>query len=276
MSFEDRGESIAQAQKNTRKGTKRGRLNILEAMNWGFSTAWHNPRVWILGTLLMFIALLATLILLGVILWGAETLLGREFTFEWPQEMELPEGFGPGISLIPLLITPCLYAGALAQVSREKIGYRHFFQNTHYWKVILVSVVGSVFWWAVEYLFGALIPAGSGTAGEDRSFWYILGGFLGWLIQFAVVVFTQLLTLAWTWYVADGRGIGEAVQRGSALVWRNFLPLALLYVIGGAVFILGTVFTLGLGLFLFIPASLLMAAHLCRQGNGGVLPAPKA
>ncbi|WPF66844.1 MULTISPECIES: hypothetical protein [unclassified Corynebacterium] len=268
MSFQDNGESIAQMHAQTQRN---GNLNVLEAVNWGFATAWRNPRVWLLGTILMFLAVFATLLLAGAAIWGIESLLGRELTFEWPREMELPDGFGPGISLLPLLITPFLYAGALAQVSRAKIGYRDFFHRTHYWKVILVSVVGSVFWAAVEYLFSAALPADQGTVG-DTSLWYNLGVIFGGLIQVVLVILTQLLTLAWTWYVADGYGIGEAVQQGSAAVWRNFFRLTVLFFVGTLVMILGIVFTFGLGALLLIPASLLMTAHLCRQANGGALP----
>lgn len=267
MSFKDNGTTISQEQR--KKG--RGKLNVLEAVNWGFSTAWHNPRVWILGTFLMFLGVLATVVLVGAALWGAEALIGRDFSLWWAQEKELPEGFGPGISLLPLLITPFLYAGALAQVDRAKIGYRDFFQRTHYWKVILVSVVGSVFWAAVEYLFSAAFPADP-AAMEDASAWYVLGSFVGSLIQLVLVILTQLLTLAWTWYVSDGYGIGEAVQQGSAAVWHNFFRLAVLFFVGFLVMVLGIAFTFGLGALLLIPASLLMTAHLCRQANGGLLP----
>ncbi|MBC3186793.1 hypothetical protein H7347_09480 [Corynebacterium sp. zg-331] len=258
----------------TGQGSPRGRvkLDVMEAVRWAFSTVWHNPRVWVLGMLLLAVSVFAALALLGLTLVGIEHALGVDLAGLIPEGWSLDWGFGPEIALIPLLLTPPLYSGALAQVSRSRIGYRDFFRDTHYWRVVIISLAAAVFWWAVDYLVSAAMPPRFEGVGNDASFWYYLGAAGGGLLAFFLTMLTHLFTLAWAWYAADGYGFGHAVVEGSTAVWHNAIRLILLYVVGSILAILGIVLTLLLGALIILPASLLIAAHLCRQTNGGELP----
>ncbi|MDK8451138.1 hypothetical protein [Corynebacterium mastitidis] len=90
----------------------------MEVVCWAFSTAWPNPGVWVLGTLLLAVSVFAVLALLGLPLVGIEYALGVDLAGLIPEGWGLDWGFGPEIALIPLLLTPPLCSGALAQVSR--------------------------------------------------------------------------------------------------------------------------------------------------------------
>ncbi|MEJ4100264.1 hypothetical protein V5S96_07840 [Corynebacterium mastitidis] len=256
------------------RGRSRGwaKLDVMEAVRWAFFTVWRNPGVWILGTLLLAISVFAALALLGLTLVGVEHAVGVDLAGLIPEGWGLNWGFGPEIALIPLLLAPPLYSGALAQVSRPRIGYRDFFRDTHYWRVVLISLAAAVFWWAVDYLVSAAMPPRFEGVTTDTSLWYELGRVAGGLLVFFLSMLTHLFTLAWAWYAADGYGFGHAVVEGSTAVWSNAIRLILLYVVGSILGMLGIVLTLLLGALIILPASLLIAAHLCRQANGGELP----
>lgn len=95
-------------------------------------------------------------------------------------------------------------------------------------------------------------------------------GLLGLLL--ALWLLGPLFSL-WTWYAADGHGVGESIKLGVAAGKRNYPQLLLFSFLSTLVVLVGGLLTLGLGLLILTPACYLAIAHIYRQASGGQLPA---
>lgn len=171
------------------------------------------------------------------------------------------------VSLVQLLLTPFLLVGLLAQVTKRRISLADFFRNVPYFKVLGVSILEALLFAVIAVplivvLAVTMISSGSMLVGGL--------GLLGLLL--ALWLLGPLFSL-WTWYAADGHGVGESIKLGVAAGKRNYPQLLLFSFLSTLVVLVGGLLTLGLGLLILTPACYLAIAHIYRQASGGQLPA---
>lgn len=172
------------------------------------------------------------------------------------------------LGLIQLLITPFLLTGALVQVSKDRVSLGDFFRDVAYLKVLAVSIIQGLVYLVIAVVV-ALLAATIFIATNPP---------MAVIISVAVLLFLAVMLINpffsfWSWYAADGNGIGESISQGFKAGKRNYLQVLLFATLGGLVVAIGAFITLGLGALILAPAMYLSMAHIYRQASGGELPA---
>lgn len=242
-----------------------GKANVMDAVRWAFKAVFASWYIWILGTLAI-----------GLVIGVAA---GVSFYFAGPDYSALSDAeaisyqtntdtvLNGSVSLVQFLLTPFLLVGLLAQVTKRRISLADFFRNVPYFKVLGVSILEALLFAVIAV---PLIVVLAVTGVVSGSALVVVLGTLGILL--AVWLLGPLFSL-WTWYAADGHGMGESIKLGVAAGKRNYPQLLLFSFLSTLVILVGGLLTLGLGLLILIPAYYLAIAHIYRQASGGQLPA---
>ncbi|MDK8449754.1 hypothetical protein [Corynebacterium mastitidis] len=246
-----------------------GKANVMDAVRWALKAVFASWYIWILGTL-------AIGLVIGVVAGVSFYFAGPDYSAMSDAEavdysMNANSVANGAVGLAQFFLTPFLLVGLLAQVTKRRISLADFFRNVPYFKVLGVSIlqgillVGTVLFLVVLLIvfsrFGHMIA-------PEATFIGLLC-ILGLLL--AVWLLGPLFSL-WTWYAADGHGVGESIKLGVAAGKRNYPQLLLFSFLSTLVILVGGLLTLGLGLLILTPACYLAIAHIYRQASGGQLP----
>lgn len=239
------------------KGT--GKVNLGEAIGWGFKAVFSSWYVWIIGTLLL--GLVASALYVVVMPSpGTGDIDAVTAAANSGSEQFIPY-------LLQLLIMPFILTGMLAQIKKKRVNLGDFFHGVRYFQVVTLSIVQ--FLLGIVGLFLLVLPlvfAVIATMSSGVVIALLVGGVL--LLSVLIGPFFAL----WNWYAADGYGIKESIVLGFKAGKRNYGMLLLFSVVGSLALMIGTILTLGLGALVLFPAYYLMYAHIFRQASQGELP----
>ncbi|WP_018117323.1 hypothetical protein [Corynebacterium mastitidis] len=247
-----------------------GKANVMDAVRWAFKAVFASWYIWILGTL-------AIGLVIGVVAGVSFYLAGPDYSVMSDAEavdysMNANSVANGAVGLAQFFLTPFLLVGLLAQVTKRRISLADFFRNVPYFKVLGVSIlqgillVGTVLFLVVLLIVFSRVGHMIAPEATFIGLLCILG------LLLAVWLLGPLFSL-WTWYAADGHGVGESIKLGVAAGKRNYPQLLLFSFLSTLVILVGGLLTLGLGLLILTPACYLAIAHIYRQASGGQLPA---
>lgn len=215
-----------------------GSLNVMKAVKWGFAATLKGWIVWILGSLAFLIIAFAGGVGLQMITGEPDNTYGNFVGFV----------FGVVISTFAI-------NAALRHIDNGRITWSTIGQRLRFWPTLgasaLVSIITGLIYGACM-LFGVLAVAT-----------------LGQFLIYPLVVFAP--------YSADDRdgswwSNAVAGMRVGSQHYGKLLLFIVLYPVIGGVLCLVTLF---LGVIVFLPATILIVAHIYRQISGGVLPTPE-
>ncbi|QGU07599.1 hypothetical protein COCCU_08375 [Corynebacterium occultum] len=238
-----------------------GRVDIMMAVRFGFKATFSNALIWLLGTLIFFIAIIALSIVSSLIAIDPSSPTGIN-----PTMMDISSFL---ISAVALVISVFIYTGALRQVDKPKIRISDFWENLHFWPTlgvaVLVALIGGLIGGGISALImgpGMMDPT---TVGPEE----IAGMFGGLALMLLVMILISPLTSFMVWYAADGReGVFGAIKCGFRDAARNYLLLLAFMVVTGILIIVAAVITFGLVLLILMPVYMLALAHIYRQIAG--------
>jgi len=249
-----------------------GKLQIFNAIGFGFKRTFSNAKLWLLGS----VAFIAFTMVLGAIA-GALTGSGSE-----PSQVG-PDITGNFLSLISLLLMPFIYRLATKEVDSRATGWSTIGKDVHYWPTIAITIIlwliGLVFSFifvdqALNGLLADLDSAATNDTAEMEALAAEMGSFFGLisLLMLATLFLTPLYQLM-VWYAADGRGgIGQAIVQGFKAGASNYLRLVGFNIVVSIIMMFVIIVTLGLGTIIALPMYLLAQAHAYRQIAGGPVP----
>ncbi|KQB85419.1 hypothetical protein [Corynebacterium oculi] len=253
------------AQEKPREGT--GKVNVGEAISWGFKAVFSSWYIWIIGTLILGIVT-AALFFVVSFLPAMEAMDSIEAD-EMYTTTNLGDDWGSLLmSVGQVLITPFILTGLLAQVNKKRVGLGDFFRNVRYFQVLALSIVQ--FFLSVVGLAIVVVPLVVAVVTTGANDLFIVG------ILGAVMILSFLINpffIFWNWYAADGYGFKESIVLGFKAGKRNYGVLLLFSFAGGIALVLGGLFTFTLGFLVLLPAYYLIYAHMFRQASQGALPA---
>ena len=235
-----------------------GKLNVLEAIGWGFKATFRNAKLWIP--------------------------LGIVYTLVAVAGQFLP-GFGAVISAVgSILLAPWMAGVALQQTLAQRLTYNDA-KAPAFGKTVGVAVLLGVFGTIAFALlimalaFGALSTVDPSTLPDStenvsaEEMWAFVRPLLGALgISFLIALLVAPFLTFQLWYAADNNGsFGHAMGAGFKAGASNYLRimgfivlLALINIVGAALLVIGLIVTL--------PGSMLASAHAYRQISGGPVP----
>lgn len=242
-----------------------GRINIGDAIGWGFKAAFSNWKLWILGAL-------AFGVVIGLISVIAGAIAGSTGNYD-PQN---PFGAGQIIpqilsGILGFVISLIIYRLALRQIDEANAGWGDIGKDVRWGPtlavMLIIGVVSSIICVIVASVLG--VWAANTNPVTDAQLAAAVGKMLGGLalLMLASLLLSPLYYLM-AWYAADGRaGVGGSIREGFRAGKRNYSPLLGLSLLTGLI----SFITLPVG-FLTYPAILLAMAHGYRQAAGGPVP----
>ncbi|BAU96259.1 hypothetical protein N24_1997 [Corynebacterium suranareeae] len=250
-----------------------GKVDLMRAIRFGFKATFANPVVWILGTVVLGLAV--------VILSGIGGYLAYSLD---PTAASATSGISTGEIIINVIsavvgfaISICVMRGALLTVDGNKVRYADFFRPINVGQtvilMIVLGVIGGIVGIAVTMLTGEMV-----VVDETVSAVEVNNGALGmFFILFFLLFLINPLYSYWIYYTADGHHTaGSAARTGFKDALRNY-PMLLLYsFVSGIVTAIIGVITLGLALVILVPALMLATVHIYRQMSGGNIPVEQA
>lgn len=257
------------------QSTGDGKVRPMEAVNWAFGQTFRNWKVWILGTLVLGVAVFALSIGVEVAFGGASADPAYQAGFGY-QAAQVVMGLGLGVLSI------FIYHGALRQVDKEKMGFGDFTGNVNFWPafgvVVVIQVISGI---VLSLVIGPILLGGNEIADtqmatQDEALASLARLFAGLMIVLLLSLLVAPLTMFMVWFAVDRRaGFGGAFGAGLRAGARNYLPLLLFSFVSGLAAMVLAIVTFGLAMIVIGPALLLAQAHLYRQAAQGPLPAPR-
>lgn len=252
-----------------------GRLQIFNAISFGFKRTFSNGKLWLLGAL----AFLAFSMVLGAV-GGA--LSG---TPETGATMEVgPNITGNIVGLITLLLMPFIYRLAISEVDSRATGWPTIGKDVHYLPAIVITII----LWLISMVFSFLFidqavngflaeidAAGTDETAIMNAIESNIGNLLGLsaLMMLGALLLTPLYQLM-VWYAVEGRaGIGQSIVKGFKAGASNYVRLIGFNVAAGVIIFFIIMVTLGIGTIIALPVYVLAQAHAYRQIAGGPVPA---
>lgn len=242
-----------------------GRINIGDAIGWGFKASFSNWKLWILGALALGVVMGLISMVIGFI-GGAAGNADPQNPFGAPQIItQIVSG------IIGFIISLIIYRLALRQIDEANAGWGDIGRDVRWGPTLAIMVIVGAVSLVIWILFA--LALGTWAAGTnpvtDAQVAAAVGKLLGGLGLFMLVSFLlSPLYYLMAWYAADGRaGVGGSIREGFQAGKRNYLPLLGLSLVTGLIMF----FTFPVG-FLTYPAVLLAMAHGYRQAAGGPVP----
>lgn len=253
-----------------------GKLQVFNAIGFGFKRTFSNAKMWLLGSLAFVIFFLIIGGIVGVFFGPdySQTSGSVQVGTDWASNI---------VGLISLLLMPFIYRLATKEVDSRATGWASIGKDVHYFPTIIITLilwaVGMVFSFLfIDQILGRFIAEVEAAGTDDTAVYNAmaenLGGFLGasLLILIGSVLLSPLYQLM-VWYAADGRGgIGQAISQGLKTGVSNYLQLLGFNIVIGFAITFIVFVTLGLGMIVALPAYLLAQAHAYRQIAGGPVP----
>lgn len=263
--YSNPGESSAQHNGHVSMQQEPGKINILEAISWGFATTFRNAKLWIVLGLIVFIGIIAAVaaqiaVIASIADPGTlEETGGELFSGTVSDVLTL------GIVLITLVLTPYFYRLALFQVDDANTGWGHLWKDTPLLRAIgvmlAVSIVSGILY------FVAVSPLGQAFSdGTPESNSFSASGIAMMLIGTVAMVAWSVLSMFMSWAAVSGQfGFGASMKTGWGIGWTNFAKLLLFAIVANLVVTVALLISFGLVLIVVVPAWLLVTAHMFRQ-----------
>ncbi len=250
------------------KGT--GKIDILAAVSWGFSTTFRNAKLWILLGLIGLLAIIGS----AAISFGV---LAVTTDLDAVNEQEL-QSFGGAnaassmvglaIALISLVLTPYVYRLGLFQVDDPATGWGHLWKDTPLLRTLGVLIVAAIVS-GIVYLL-TMVPLNQALedlVDPDRS--VSASAVLFMVLGFVVMLIWSVLSMFMAWAAASGQfGFGESLKTGWNIGKGNFGRLLLFVIAFQLIAPIAILLTFLLGIVVIFPAYTLMVAHMFRQAVG--------
>lgn len=236
-------------------GTQPGKVDIMMAVRFGFKAVFSNALIWLLGTVVLFIALLALTFIFGVDETG-QTSLATDLV----------------IGALSLVVSVLIYTGVLRQVDKRKIRLKDFVENINFLPTLgILLLTGLIAGLIATLLITALIGGTATTAQPTvEEVLTVLGGTLG--VMLLMVLLTPLYSYM-PWYAADRReGFVGAIVQGFRDGKRNYFRLLAYHVIAGFLVVLAIIVTFGLAAVVLPAVSVVISGHIYRQISSGQFP----
>lgn len=243
-----------------------GSLNVMKAVKWGFAATFKGWIVWILGSLAFLIIAFAGGVGLQMITGDPDNTYGNfaECVF--------------GVVISTFAIN-----AALRHIDNGRITWSTIGQRLRFWPTFgasaLVSIITGLIYGAFLLVVTMGLVSTSANFDENTSLQQMTMFFFQLFGVLAVVMLGQFLIyplLVFAPYSADDRDGSwwsnvVAGMRVGSQHYGKLLLFIVLYAVIGVVLCLVTLF---LGVIVFLPATILIEAHIYRQISGGVLPTP--
>lgn len=246
-----------------------GRIDIMRAVRFGFKSVFANPAVWILGTVIVGLVFLVLSILLGFLMvaFDPQAVMGND---PWAPVNII---INVVISVLAWIIYIAAMRGALIETDGRRARLKDFFHPVNAGQTAILLVIFTVLGLALSLIVqsdtqsAVVVNEVTGEVAVDS-------GLLGRMALFVVIAgLLNPLYSYWVYYTSDGReNVVGAARNGFADAARNYPKLLLYSVLSGVVIMVFGPLTLFLGLVIFLPVSVLIAAHLYRQMSGGKVP----
>ena len=207
-----------------------GKLQVFNAIGFGFKRTFSNAKLWLLGSLAFVIFFLIIGGIVGVFFGPdySQTSGSVQVGTDWASNI---------VGLISLLLMPFIYRLATKEVDSRATGWASIGKDVHYFPTIIITLilwaVGMVFSFLfIDQILGRFIAEVEAAGTDDTAVYNAmaenLGGFLGasLLILIGSVLLSPLYQLM-VWYAADGRGgIGQAISQGLKTGVSNYFTVA--------------------------------------------------
>lgn len=244
-----------------------GKIDVLQAVSWGFSTTFKNAKLWLLIGLIIFLAIIGAAV-------ANFAILASTGVFDNPEEPAAGANatgdaastvFTLIIMLATLVLAPYLYRLALFQVDDPNTGWGHLWKDTPVLRAIGVMLCTGIVS-TILYLV-TLLPVsrgfGDAVTGETSigasELVLMLVGAVAMLVWSIVSAFMQ-------WAAASGQfGFSASFRAGWKIGWNNFGRLLLFIIVANIAMTIFVLITLSLGIIVIMPAYCLMMAHMFRQ-----------
>lgn len=247
-----------------------GRVDILAAVSWGFSTTFRNAKLWIVLGLIGLLAIIGS----AAISFGVLT---ATTDLDAANEQEL-QPFGDtsaagsmvslAIVLISLVLTPYIYRLALFQVDDPATGWGHLWKDTPLLRTLGVLIVAGIVN-GIVYLL-TMVPVNQvleDLVEPDRS--VSASAVIFMVLGFVVMLIWSVLSMFMGWAAASGEfGFGESLKTGWNIGKSNFGKLLLFVIAFQLIAPIAILLTFLLGIIVIFPAYTLMLAHMFRQAVG--------
>lgn len=249
-----------------------GRVRPMDAVGWAFRTVFRNWPIWIIGSLVLGVAVSVASLLIDAAFGG----LSGDLSYQ--------SGLGYQLSQVALMLAAAavgifVYHGALRQVDKEKIRLGDFTSNVNFGPAFGVSLVLQIVSgiamtaFVAPLLLGGNDIANSQMATQDEALAFMAQVFAGLGVFLLVALLLAPLTMFMVWFAVDRRtGFTGAFGAGIRAGLRNYGALLLFSFVAGLVMVIISVVTFGLAVIVLAPAFVLTQALLYRQAAPGPLP----
>ncbi|ALC06114.1 hypothetical protein CDES_08610 [Corynebacterium deserti GIMN1.010] len=245
-----------------------GRVDLMRAVRFGFRTTFSNPVVWILGTVMLGIAVVFFSGLSGYLSY----ILDPEAATSG-QVSVTSVVINVLAGIVMLAVSICVIRGTLTAVDGHKTRYSDFFhpQNVGQTAILMVilAIVGSIVGTIASTLTLDMFIIDETLEAVD-----VNSSVLGIMAVYLLVLFLiSPLYSYWVYYTSDGHhSAASAVKTGFRDALRNYPVLLLFTLVGGVVVSFVGFVTLFFGFVILLPAFSLASAHIYRQMSGGNIP----
>lgn len=225
------------------------------AVRFGFKAVFSNALIWLLGTVVLFIALLALTFIFGVDETG-QTSLATDLV----------------IGALSLVVSVLIYTGVLRQVDKRKIRLKDFVENINFLPTLGILLLTGLIAGLISTLLITALIGGTATTAQPtvEEVLTVLGGTLG--VMLLMVLLTPLYSYM-PWYAADRReGFVGAIVQGFRDGKRNYFRLLAYHVIAGFLVVLAIIVTFGLAAVVLPAVSVVISGHIYRQISSGQFP----
>ncbi|GAB2499640.1 hypothetical protein CATRI_07630 [Corynebacterium atrinae] len=254
--------------------TGTGKVNVLDAIGWGFKAMFRTPLIWVLGS---FLVLLAS----AVVSFSVDFAFRADSSDTSYQLSTGYQGIQLLLSVAMAIVGIFVVHGSLKQVDQPKVKLADFFSNVNFLPslvtMILVQVINGVIMAVIVLpVIWPVFTTDPTTWGDDTEAMAMLGRLLGALaLLILVAVLISPLTSYILYYVVDRREtVTGAFRAGVKNSLANYPKLLLFHFLAILVMVLAALITFGFAMIILMPAWLLISAMLYRQMSGGALPVP--
>lgn len=244
-----------------------GPVSATKAIGWGFRATFANWQLWILGAFAV-IAVTLVLSLIGGVITGGLSGGSEEATAAAGLSSMAVNILSTLFSLIVSLVVMRL---AFYQIDDPATSWGYVGKNVRWVQPFVVGLVVNIVIGGLM-LIGLLIFGGAafvalfnGDIESDADAMKAVSTILGFeAVGMLISWLIQPLYVLMQWFAADGESIGGAFKKGFAAGKANYGQL-LLFSFLMLLLALATILTLGLGMLVIMPVSMLAQAHIMRQ-----------
>ncbi|HCD2523102.1 TPA: hypothetical protein NBR61_000392 [Corynebacterium striatum] len=253
-----------------------GPVSATKAIGWGFRATFANWQLWILGAFAL-IAVTLVLSFIGAAISGGLSGGSEEATAAAGLSSMAVNILSTLFSLIVSLVVMRL---AFCQIDDPATSWGYVGKNVRWVQPFVVGLVVNIVIGGLM-LIGLLIFGGAtfvalfngdieaalfnGDIESDADAMKAVSTILGFVaVAMLISWLIQPLYVLMQWFAADGESIGDAFKKGFAAGKANYGQL-LLFSFLMLLLALATILTLGLGMLVIMPVSMLAQAHIMRQ-----------